>query len=329
MIDIDDIKPVGSSLQRPECVLAAANGRVYTSDWRGGVTVIEPDGQQWSLLANESTFKVKPNGITLMADGSLLLCHLGDETGGVYKLDERGELSPFLLEVDGAPLPPTNFAHLDIHGRVWVTVSTRLLPRARGYNSENADGFIILIDDAGARIVADRLGYTNECVVHPDGSRLFVNETFARKLTAFDIADDGRLSNRNTIIEFGEGTFPDGLVFDEDGAAWITSIVSNRVIRVSSDGKQEIIVEDCDKEHLEWVEQAYTEGGMGRPHLDGVKSKHLRNISSLAFGGPSLNVAYMGCLLGNSIYRFSSPVKGHPPSHWNFNGPKNHNIKEQ
>jgi sugar lactone lactonase YvrE len=322
VIPLSAIETVGLDLARPECVLCTANGRAYVSDWGGGVTVIEPDGSQWRLLARDAGFEVQPNGITLMADGSLLLSHLGPETGGVFRLDENRQLTPFLLEADGLPLPPTNYAHLDHEGRVWVTVSTRLVPRARGYRGDVADGFIVLVDRRGARIVADGLGYTNECIVHPDGKRLFVNETFSRRLSCFDITAAGDLVNRRRVTEFDSGTFPDGLAFDSEGGAWITSIVSNRVIRIAPRGSMEVVVEDNDAQHLEWVEAAYLDGSMGRPHLDNVNSRKLRNISSLAFAGPDLKTAYLGCLLGDSIYRFPAPVAGHPPAHWSFAGPR-------
>ncbi|MEZ5581800.1 MAG: SMP-30/gluconolactonase/LRE family protein [Candidatus Competibacteraceae bacterium] len=104
----------------------------------------------------------------------------------------------------------------------------------------------MLLDDAGARVVADGLGYTNECVVHPNGKQLYVNETFTRRLTRFKIATDGSLHNKATITEFGAGTFPDGLTFDAEGGIWITSIVSNRVIRVEENGRQTVVLEDND-----------------------------------------------------------------------------------
>jgi hypothetical protein len=55
---------------------------------------------------------------------------------------------------------------------------------------------------------------------------------------------------------------------------------------------------------------------MGRPHLDKAAGRILRNISSLAFGGPDLRTAYLGCLLGDTLAHFRSPVAGHPPRHW-------------
>jgi hypothetical protein len=79
---------------------------------------------------------------------------------------------------------------------------------------------------------------------------------------------------------------------------------------------------------LQMVEFAFQEGNMGRPHLDVVRSKKLKSISSLAFGGEDLKIAYMGCLLGDSVYAFASPYQGHPPTHWLFEGPVRANYEE-
>ncbi|VAW10327.1 hypothetical protein MNBD_ALPHA09-2179 [hydrothermal vent metagenome] len=323
MIELDDIDRLGENLCRPECVLATSNGRIYAANVRGGITIIAPDGSQSDLLASNPGFALYPNGMTLMADGSVLLAHLGADEGGVFRLRESGDLEPFLTEVDGQNLPPTNYVHLDPQARIWITVSTRLVPRARAYRPDIADGFVVLAQDGQARVVAEGLGYANECIVHPDGKRLFVNETFAKRLTSFDIADNGDLTNRTVMARFGDGTFPDGLTFDAQGGVWITSIVSNRVIRISPDGgRQTLMIEDNDPEHVRNTETAFRAGGMGRPHLDRISSKKLKNISSLAFGGPDLRRIYLGCLLGENIYSCQSPVCGHPPSHWNFAGPQ-------
>ena len=320
MIDLAEVSFLGSGLNRPECVLGHASGRLFSSDWtgNGGVSIIEPDGGVWRILAEDVTAPLRPNGIALIPGGAFLLAHLGATDGGVWRLDADGRTQPVVLEVDGAPLPPTNFVHVDETGRLWITVSTRLQPRNLGYRADVADGFVVLVDDAGIRIVADNLGYTNECVVHPGGRQLYVNETFARRLVAFDIGRNGGLSNKTVIAEFGEGTFPDGLTFDADGGVWITSIVSNRVLRITPDGHQEIMFEDCAPDHLKRVEEAFQAGEMDRPHLDTIHSQLLHNISSLAFGGTDLRTAYLGCLLGESIASVPAPVAGHPPPHWNI-----------
>ncbi|MEM8648323.1 MAG: hypothetical protein AAGF86_18550, partial [Pseudomonadota bacterium] len=64
MIPLDTLSFVGENLSRPECVLTMPDGSLHVADWRGGVTVIAPDGRQHSVLA-EGSFTPKPNGIAL------------------------------------------------------------------------------------------------------------------------------------------------------------------------------------------------------------------------------------------------------------------------
>jgi sugar lactone lactonase YvrE len=287
MVSLDRIDFLGQGLRRPECVLATAMGNLYVSDWAGGITGIRPNGDQRSLLADSAT-ELKPNGVALRPDGSFLIAHLGDDDGGVFHLLPSGVSRPYLLEVEGTPLPPTNYVMEDEQGRVWITVSTHAAPRHLGYRPGAGDGFIVLSDSRGARIVADGLGYTNELALSPDGAWLYVNETFGRRLSRFPLPDDGG--------------------------------VSNRVIRITPGGEQEAILEDSDEAHLAWVEEAYLAGTMGRPHLDQVASRRLGNISSIAFGGPDLRQVYLGCLLGDQLATFRSPVAGFPPPHWQRRG---------
>lgn len=309
---------VGAGLRRPECVLATAKGHLYSADWRGGVARTSLDGGQELYRADLPDGRpLRPNGIALRADGSFLLADLGDAAGGVFRLDRHGQAAPFLEEVDGVGLPPSNYV-IEDDARVWITVSTRHRPRARAYRGDVADGFIVVVDARGARIAADHLGYTNEAVPSPDGRWLYVNETFARRLSRYRITSDGGLAGREVVTTFGAGTFPDGLAFDDEGTVWVTSIVSNRVIRVMPDGSQRLILEDCDPAHLACTETAFQMGEMDRAHLHKAGGRVLKNISSLAFGGPDRRTAYLGCLSGDAIATFDCPVAGHPPRHWTF-----------
>jgi sugar lactone lactonase YvrE len=192
------------------------------------------------------------------------------------------------------------------------------MPRSLGYRSTCNDGFIVMVSGQGARIVADGLGYTNEVALHPNGRWLYVNETFARRLSRFALHPDGTLGPKEVVVEFGAGTFPDGLAFDEEGGVWIVSIISNRLIHVAADGKPTVWMEDSDAEHLSWVEAAYKAGALARPHLDGIKSRLLRNISSIAFCGPGRRNAVLGCLLADHLFTLPMPVAGVAPTHWNY-----------
>jgi sugar lactone lactonase YvrE len=79
-------------------------------------------------------------------------------------------------------------------------------------------GIIALVTpDGSARAVAGDLAFPNGMVVTPDNSTLVISESFAGRLTAFDIAADGSLSNRRA---WAEGLGPDGICMDADGAIW-------------------------------------------------------------------------------------------------------------
>jgi sugar lactone lactonase YvrE len=319
-IGLDQLRFVGGGLVRPECVLATRAGVLYSADWRGGVAMTSPDKQCTLFRASfpGGGRELRPNGIALRRDGSFLLADLGESIGGVFELRRDGSLRPFVESVDGIELPPSNFVFQDAAERAWITVSTRRVPRADAYRADVADGFIVLVDKRGARIVADGLGYTNEAMLSPDGDWLYVNETFARRLTRFRVLGDGALGERQTVTQFGHGSYPDGLAFDAEGGVWVTGIISNRVLHVARDGAVTLLLEDADAAHVEWCEQAYLSGTLGRPHLDKAAGRVLRNISSLAFGGPELRTAYLGCLQGESIACFRTPVAGHAPVHWGY-----------
>lgn len=311
---------LGAGLSRPECVLAHRSGAVFTADWTasGGVAILHPDGSVRRILARDPSRPLRPNGIAFEPSGTMLVAHLGAEEGGIFRLSHDGTVEPVLTELAGRPLPPTNYVHRDPAGRLWISISTTKSPRHLAYRRDVADGFIVCFEDGKARVACEELGYANECLLAPDGAHLYVNETFARRLSRFALGANGGLGPRETVTEFGHGTFPDGLTFASDGSVWVTSIVSNRLIRVGSDGNQSTILADADEEHVARVEQAFQSARMGRPHLDTMRSRQLRNISSLAFGGPSLTTAYLGCLLGQSVAVFDSPIAGFRPAHYDF-----------
>ena len=89
-------------------------------------------------------------------------------------------------------------------------------------------------------------------------------------------------------------------------------------MRVAPDGSQTLWLQDADPQHLAWVERAYEAGTMDRPHLDGIKSRVLRNTSSIAFSGADRRTAVLGCLLGDSLATLVLPVPGVAPIHWNY-----------
>jgi sugar lactone lactonase YvrE len=316
-IDLDAIEFVGAGLSRPECVLTTLSGDLFVSDRRGGVSVVRPDGSSTLIEARGRPEGFLPNGIALLPDRDILIANLSPP-GGVWRLKPDGQANLHLSEVDGRSLPPINFVGLDRAGRIWITVSTRLLPREKAFRKDQADGFIIVQDVRGPRIVADGLGYTNEAIVDPTGRWLYVNETVARRTSRFPIHPDASLGEKEVVAEYPPATFPDGLAFDAEGGVWIVSVASNRVIRVAPDGSQQIVLEDADPEVLGQVAEAYDRDRFGRDEMDAGRSRPLGNLASIAFGGDDLRKVYLGSLHGERLASFRSPIAGAEPVHWTF-----------
>jgi sugar lactone lactonase YvrE len=96
-------------------------------------------------------------------------------------------------------------------------------------------GIIALVTpDGSVRQVADAIAFPNGMIVTPDNSTLIVAESFAGRLTAFDIAADGSLSNRRV---WAEGIGPDGNCLDAEGAVWTQMFTGNACVRVREGGQ--------------------------------------------------------------------------------------------
>ena len=101
---------------------------------------------------------------------------------------------------------------------------------------EPTGGAVALITPDGAvRRVAGDLAFPNGMVVTPDNATLIVGESFAARLTAFDIADDGTLTNRRA---WAENIGPDGITMDAEGAIWASSgVMSKDCARILEGGE--------------------------------------------------------------------------------------------
>jgi hypothetical protein len=96
---------------------------------------------------------------------------------------------------------------------------------------------LIRVDpDGTARVAADDVRFPNGSVITPDGRTLIVGESFAGRLTAWDIAAGGTLSNRRVWAQL-DGAVPDGICLDAEGGIWSACPISGRVLRVLEGGQ--------------------------------------------------------------------------------------------
>jgi sugar lactone lactonase YvrE len=162
-------------------------------DGRAEVVARGPGGLGWS--------------IDWLPDGRLLT------TGpGLMRAEPDGSLVPH-ADLGGLGVDGFNEVVVDGRGNVYVNGGTDFHP-----GEGEAPGIVALVTpDRSVRRVADGIAFPNGMVVTPDNSTLIVAESFAQRLTAFDIAGDGALSNRRV---WAEGIGPDGISMDAEGAIW-------------------------------------------------------------------------------------------------------------
>ncbi|MEM7254052.1 MAG: SMP-30/gluconolactonase/LRE family protein [Pseudomonadota bacterium] len=320
-IRVNELSWLGEDLRRPECVLCTARGDFFASDANGGIVHIAPNGTQRFIAARNAPDDFLPNGFALLEDRSFLIANLGP-SGGVWRMAPDGESSPFLTEIDGRPIPGTNFVNVDDRGRIWISVSTWRVPREQSFRRRTEDGFIILVENGDARIVRDDIGFTNENKVDPSGEWLYVNETITRRLSRFRIKPNNDLGPREVIAEFADrndsGIFPDGFDFDENGGIWIASVVSNRLARIDPDGQVTTIIDNADQATTDAAIEAWRADEFSRNEIDAGRHGELGNLASVTFAGADRRIGVLGSLFADRIATFRSPVSGVAPAHWHF-----------
>jgi len=95
-------------------------------------------------------------------------------------------------------------------------------------------GYVKLVTpDDRLRHVADDIQFPNGMVITPDNRTLIISESFAGRLTAFDIDADGGLSSRRV---FADGLGPDGICLDAEGAVWVGT-ADYSVVRIAESGE--------------------------------------------------------------------------------------------
>jgi sugar lactone lactonase YvrE len=190
------------------------HGRLWFSNWgTRQIVAVDVDG-------NSEVVGEGPDGLgwatNWLPDGRLLIT--GPELIRVELDGSRAR------HADLSDISPLGWSEITVDGRGNVYVNTINFDFAE-FNEvltrRKAPGKIALVTPNGeAREVANELAFPNGMVITPDNKMLVVAESFAARLTAFDIENDGSLSNRRV---WADGVGPDGICLDADGFIWASS----------------------------------------------------------------------------------------------------------
>jgi len=199
------------------------DGRLWYANWGAQEIRTVDDSGSGEVIARAP----KPAGycIDWLPDGALIV---------------TGEDSLLRRAADGSF---TTHADLSALGKGWneVTVDGRgnLYVNSVGFRFGQEDfrpGTIAVVrPDGTATQVADNIAFPNGMVITPDNSTLVIAESWANKLSAFDIESDGTLSNRRVWAEVSG----DGICLDAEGAIWCSGVSGNtpECLRVREGGE--------------------------------------------------------------------------------------------
>lgn len=240
-----------------EGVAAGHDGMLYFSDITFTSACKDPSGNflqagniwKYDPVSGEATVYRSPsgmsNGIKFDADGNMIAA-LGADYGGrmLVKTDMETGKSYILSGLyDGKPYNALNDISIDEKGRIYFSD-----PRYLGHEPVFQPGFAVyrLDPDGSVQRIVTNAGKTNGVLVSPDQKTFYVvsndngwldfqkltegEETHqgAHVLWAYDLADDGTVSNKRELINFAPYSGPDGLVADVDGNLYVALRAENR-----------------------------------------------------------------------------------------------------
>ena len=200
------------------------DGRLWFCDWGAEELIaLDLDGRS-EVIARVPSF---PFCIDWLPDGRLLINAARQQAVLTQSLDVYADLRGL------SDRPPGNEIVCDARGNAYVNGGGFDL----GAGEEFKPGLIALVTpDRAARQVADGIAFPNGMAITPDGATLIVAESYARRLTAFDIEPDGGLSGRRVWADLGDGV-PDGICLDAEGAVWYADVPNRRCARVREGGE--------------------------------------------------------------------------------------------
>ena len=204
------------------------DGRLWFSDWGAQeVVAVDPEGHSEVIVGVD--FPSFPMCIDFLPDERLLIVSGRDRL--LLRREPDGSLVTH-ADLSSLSSHPWNDIVVDGRGNAYINNAGFEFP-----GGEFAPGTIAVLTPAGpAREVADGIAFPNGMAVTPDNSTLICAESYGKRLTAFDIAADGGLSNRRVWADLGDGV-PDGICVDAEDAVWYGDVPNKRCVRVSEGGE--------------------------------------------------------------------------------------------
>ena len=202
------------------------DGRLWVSDWGAHKVIALDPGGGHEVVATVESF---PMCIDFLPDGRLLV--VDSARNRLLRREPDGSLVQH-ADLSVISDKPWNDIVADERGNVYVNSIGFDFP-----GGEFAPGLVVLVTpDGGVVQVADGLAFPNGMAITPDGATLIVAESYANRLSGYDIGADGRLGTQRVWAET-PGDHPDGICVDAEGAVWYADVGNAHCVRVREGGE--------------------------------------------------------------------------------------------
>lgn len=216
----------------------------------------------------------QPSGLGWLPNGDLLIVLMCERQ--VLRLDH----DRFVIHADLSDVATwhCNDMVVDADGRAYVGnfgFDLHAAGTSADFTTAAPATLAVVQPDGAVSVAADELMFPNGTVITPDGRTLIVAESMGRRLTAFDRASDGELSNRRLWADLGRRV-PDGICLDAQGCIWVANAAAPECLRVA-EGGQVLEVLETDRNAF-----ACMLGGPEGRHLFVLTSRHSHPEQCLA-----------------------------------------------
>jgi gluconolactonase len=291
MFDPTAVRTLASGLRFPEGPAVSADSSIMVPEIEGAaVSAVRPDGTH-TVLAEVGG---GANGCAFGPDGALYVCNDGgyvfaeqdgirfpvgapeDNQGGcLQRVDvATGAVRDVFTQVDGTRIGGLNDIVFDAAGLCYF-VDTTL---GKIYYADPVAGSV--------RVAASGLEMPNGAGLSPDGSRLYVAETFTGRLRVFAVTGPGQLAGQPDLYRHPDasgGMYWDGLAVDGAGNVCVADLKGSGIRVISPQG--ELL------------------GAFVTPVPDAY-------VTNLCFGGPSGDTAYIASAGRGLLYEVPWPWPG-------------------